>query len=39
MNQVETDASRKVRNKRIAYVLGVIALGWYLISMFTIWNL
>lgn len=39
MDQVEIDAGRKVRNKRIAYVLGAIALGWYLMSMFTIWNL
>ena len=30
---------RKKRNKRIAYVLGAIALVWYVLSMFTIWNL
>ena len=33
------EAARKKRNKRIAYVLGAIALVWYVLSMFTIWNL
>lgn len=39
MDQEALDANRKIRNKRIAYVLGAIALAWYLMSMFTIWNL
>jgi hypothetical protein len=39
MDQEALDAKRKIRNKRIAYVLGAIALAWYLTSMFTIWNL
>lgn len=33
------EAARKKRNKRIAYVLGAVALVWYVLSMFTIWNL
>ena len=39
MDQEALDVKRKIRNKRIAYVLGAIALGWCLTSMFTIWNL
>lgn len=33
------EVARKSSSKRIAYILGGIALLWYVLSMFTIWNL
>jgi hypothetical protein len=33
------EVSTKSRNKKIALILGGIALVWYVVSMFTIWNL
>ncbi len=28
----------KRKSKKIAYILGGIALIWYVVSMFTVWN-
>lgn len=39
MDQVALEANRKKRNRRVAYVLGAVALAWYLMSMYTVWNL
>jgi hypothetical protein len=29
---------RKGSNIKIALIIGVVALAWYLVSMFTVWN-
>ena len=35
----EKELARRSRNKKIALIFGVIAVVWYVLSMFTIWNL
>jgi hypothetical protein len=34
-----SEVEKKNRSKKIAYVLGGIALVWYVVSMFTVWNM
>ncbi len=35
----DKELARRRRNIKIALIFGVIAIGWYVLSMFTIWNL
>lgn len=34
----DQDTQTKRSNKKIAYILGGIALIWYVVSMFSIWH-
>lgn len=29
---------KQSNNKKVAWLLAIIAIGWYLVSMFTIWK-
>jgi hypothetical protein len=32
------EENKQAKSKKIAYVLGLVALLWYVVSMFTIWH-
>jgi hypothetical protein len=38
MQQTEESAKRKGRSIKLALVMAVVALGWYVVSMIVIWN-
>jgi uncharacterized membrane protein YuzA (DUF378 family) len=37
-NMDNLEQQKKNKSKKIAYILGGIALVWYVLSMFTIWQ-
>jgi hypothetical protein len=34
----DAETARKKRSKRIAYIIGGIAIAWYVASIFTVWH-
>jgi hypothetical protein len=38
MQQPEQAGQRKSRSVKLALIIAVVALGWYVVSMIVIWN-